>query len=151
MFAERALMPRSAPVGALIEPPTALLMYMRFSRPVTQRTPWPNATPLGLTAVPCSTMLAALGRWPLVTSLRPSADMRAPPVFELLLQPTPLPAGGFAHGQPRTPLAPGSQTETPFSSACGRTMTQPPEGVPGAWNPPPVPQIALPSGLIDVG
>src|SRR5690349_17679785 len=102
--------------GAVIDPPTAALRYMRFNEPATQRTPCPIGTPVPTTVLPCSTMLDALGLSPLVENTRvsppsrerPAAVRRAPPVPALLLQPSPEASGGLEQGQGITLPSPGS-------------------------------------------
>jgi hypothetical protein len=66
-------------------------------------------------------MLVAVGFSPFVVNSTvsyvilaiPVAVSSAPPVFALLLQPSPVLAGELAQGQPITPLAPGSQIDEP--------------------------------------
>src|SRR5262245_58139853 len=72
-------------------------------------------------------MLVAVGFSPLVVNTTVSYEMRAmpvaasaaPPVFALLLQPTPLVAGALSHGHAITPLAPGSHIEAPGNPQSG--------------------------------
>src|SRR6187399_2563612 len=121
--AERAETLRSPAAGALIEPATAVLRYIRLSTPAVQRTPWPNAKPAAESAFPCSTMLDAVGFSSAVVNTSasfaseasPLAAICAPPVPALLLQPRPGPPGGFEHGHEITPADPGSQTTSPVT------------------------------------
>src|SRR6187399_2032632 len=115
--AERAETLRSPAAGALIEPATAVLRYIRLSAPAVQRTPWPNLMPLALSASPCSTTLVADGSSSAVVNIAlsfaseaaPLSVSTAPPVPALLSHPRPAPPGGFEHGQGITPPVPGSQ------------------------------------------
>src|SRR5690349_2425925 len=92
-----------------------------------QRTPWPIVTPVESVALPCNTMLDALGFCPLVVNTRLSFPRRgrpvalrcAPPVPELLSHPSPRPVGGLEQGQGITPPWPGSQSDV-GSSRSGR-------------------------------
>src|SRR5262245_11232422 len=75
----------------------------------------PKTTPVALPPFHWPTMLKAVGRSALVTSIRLSAESwarpaparTAPPVPDELLQPRPGPPGGFEHGHAITPPTPG--------------------------------------------